>query len=43
MSKVQTPKEDFGPKWTNLPEDLESAIERIKRLEWVLQDLHRGS
>ena len=42
MSKVQTPKEDFGPKWTNLPEDLESAIERIKRLEWVLQDLHRG-
>jgi hypothetical protein len=43
MSKVQTTEEeDFVTKWTNLPEDLESAIERIKRLEWVLQDLHRG-
>ena len=36
MSKVQTTEEeDFVTKWTNLPEDLE-------RLEWVLQDLHRG-
>ena len=33
---------DIGPKWTNIPEDLESAVERIKRLEWVLQDLSRS-
>jgi hypothetical protein len=40
----ETTKEeiDIGPKWANIPEDLESAIERIKRLEWVLSDLSRS-
>lgn len=33
---------DIGPKWANIPEDLESAVERIKRLEWVLSDLSRS-
>ena len=37
-----TEQELVGPRWANIPEDLESAVERIKRLEWVLQDLSRS-
>jgi hypothetical protein len=33
---------DKQPQWNNLPEDLESAIERIKELERGLEDLDRS-
>jgi len=33
---------DKQPQWNNLPENLESAIERIKELERGLEDLDRS-